>query len=133
MNYESVRVAFLLTVQDQESWMFADPVDTRKYPDYTTLVNQPMHLKEVSRRAQSLDKSKDPRRAKVLFDLVVLVFQNAMVYNPPYSRVHQTSLRLLLTFVSIATHGPPGRRAPPPALTARDHEAARSLVLLGSQ
>lgn len=86
----------LMTSSNNRGGLFNIPVDPEalQIPDYRERIAHPMDLGTIKERLQSLLYS-DPNQ---FAGDVRLVFQNAMVFNPPTHPIHQYASQLLADF-----------------------------------
>lgn len=77
-------------------WVFNHPVDPVKLniPDYHSIISDPMDLGTIKTK---LEKNTYSSVEEFAAD-VWLTFSNAMVYNPPYSKVHHMAEQLNIIF-----------------------------------
>ncbi|KAH3765880.1 nucleosome-remodeling factor subunit BPTF [Pelomyxa schiedti] len=74
--------------------LFSEPVDTKKFPDYTVIIDRPMDLKTISQKLERGEYSLDTEFA----DDVRLVWSNARKYNAPTSIVTKIAAKFAEKF-----------------------------------
>ena len=94
-TYKRWKVGITLLLQqlnnDSDASVFSTPVSKRDAPSYYDLVLQPMDLKSIMKRIKdgSISSTSEFRRD------MLLIFANAIMFNPPSSDVAASAHRLL--------------------------------------